>query len=292
MLISMTGYGDATAVRDGMTVTVQVRSVNNRFLEVSAKVPRTLQSRENEIKELVRTRLSRGKITVAITLDLPQVEQLPVTVNLDAARAYFGLLSQLRETVGMDAPVTLDHLMKFSEVLTVSESGQSTTEQWELVSSVLDDALIQVRAMREREGETLRTDLRQRIDGLERCMLDIEQKSGGRVERERDILRERIAQLIDSTRIDPDRLEMEVVIFADKVDITEELVRFRSHLTVFREALDSPESEGRKLGFLLQEMNREANTIASKAYDAGIAHVVVHIKEELERIREQLQNIE
>lgn len=292
MLVSMTGYGSGTAVRNGIAITAEARSVNNRFFEFSTRLPRRYQTRESELKELVRLKVSRGKITLAVTRELPDSSAPTVQVNVEAARAYAALLRDLAAAVGLPDTVTLDTLMRSSELFLVDPDAQGDDSEWEALREAVDGAVSALAAMRRDEGRVLTDDLRMRVGRLEAAVDRVESLSAGRVERERARLRERIAHLLPPEQTDPGRLEMEIAVLADKLDVTEELVRFRSHVSFFLSALDAEESEGRKLSFLLQEMNREANTIASKAYEAEIAHIVVGMKEELERIREQIQNIE
>ncbi|MDH7516174.1 MAG: YicC family protein [Bacteroidota bacterium] len=292
MLISMTGYGEATATRDGVTARAEMRSVNNRYFEFSARLPRSIQVRENEVKELVRKKLHRGKVTLNVSVE--KVGRTPSTpvVNVQAARACYTVLASLRDAVGASGDITLDMILRFPEVLVVEEPDTLDSAEWETVIEAVTAATDMLAGMREREGAELAKDLVARIDTMETELACIEEMSRGRRDVERARLRERVEELLRPGEIDPQRLELEIVLLADKLDVTEEITRFRSHVHFFRSALDSADSEGRKLGFLVQEMNREANTIGSKAYDADIAHRVVIIKEELERIREQLQNVE
>jgi uncharacterized protein (TIGR00255 family) len=183
-------------------------------------------------------------------------------------------------------------LLKFPEVFQNEEQPETIEKEWELTQEALNQAVKALNSMRIKEGQEIVADLGKRVDIMERGITDIEALTKDSVEIERQRLKERIDLLLGNDKVDPERLEQEIVVFSDKIDITEEVVRFRSHLKFFREALNAPSSEGRKLNFLLQEMNREANTISSKSYHAQIAHIVVTIKEELERIREQIQNVE
>lgn len=292
MLISMTGFGSATTSNDSMSVTAEMRSVNNRFYEFSARLPKHLQSRELDLKEIVRTRIKRGKVNLSLSIERDQQADQPARINADAAKAYVALLTELRDSTGIAGDITLDMLLKFPDVLGGEEQVDIADEEWALVTQAVQTAAEQLLSMRSKEGAELSADLAARVSSMDASIARIEELSAGRVDIERARLQERIAAVLSDDRIDPDRIEMEIVMLADKMDITEELVRFRSHVKFFLEALEAEESEGRKLSFLLQEMNREANTIGSKSYDADIAHLVVSIKEELERIREQIQNIE
>lgn len=293
MLISMTGYGNGTATRDGITANAELRSVNSRYYEFSARLPKHLQVKENELKDLIRTTIVRGKINLNVSFEKSTTDGIvPIRVNETVAKAYHSLLSDLSQSVGLKDQIGIDTLLKFSDIFMVEESNDVSDAEWEVVSSAVQSAIAMLTEMRIKEGEELTNDLRGRLCIMDDAITSIESLSIGRPRQERERLHQRIEQVLSSDKIDNDRLELEIVLLADKMDITEELVRFRSHVKFFTEALEAPESEGRKLSFLLQEMNREANTIGSKASDADIAHLVVSIKEELERIREQIQNVE
>ena len=292
MIASMTGYGRGEATGDGVTVAVELRSVNSRFLEVATRLPRSLSLRENEIKELIRKKISRGKITMAVAVDRDSNGALPMKINVPAAKAYYKLLNQLKKSVKLNETVKLEHLLRFSEVIE-QEDIESTDElEWNVLQQALDKAVDELSAMRTNEGGELEKDFRARISLLEERLTVIERLSKEQVPKERARLRERITQLIENEKVNEERLEVELALLADRLDVTEECVRFRSHNKFFLEALKQEEAAGRKLNFLIQEMNREANTIGSKSSAAEIAHLVVGIKEELERIREQLQNVE
>lgn len=292
MIASMTGYGRGDASAKGMNVAVELRSVNSRFLEVSTRLPRSLSIRENEIKEIIRKKISRGKINLLAVIEHENDGDIPVRVNASAAKGYFKLLNSLRKTVKLKQTVKLEHLLQFSEVLEPLEMENTDDKEWNLVQKALDKAVDSLLIMKRNEGEELGKDFRTRITILEQKLGQIEKISVEQVPNERTRLRERIQVLLEKENIDEGRLEMEIVMLADRLDVTEECVRFRSHNKFFLDALANDEAAGRKLNFLIQEMNREANTIGSKSSAAEIAHLVVNIKEEIERIREQLQNIE
>lgn len=292
MIASMTGYGHGLAARAGITVTVEVRSVNSRFLEVTARLPRSLSIRENEVREIIRKRTSRGKITVLVSVERETANDLPLKINVPAAKAYYKLLSQLRKSVKLREPVKLEHLLRFSEVIETQEIDNSDDGEWEILQDALSQALENLSTMRLQEGGELKKDFVQRISSLEHTIGTIETLSREQLPNERTRLRERIQQLLENHSVDEGRLELEVAMLADRLDVTEECVRFRSHNKFFLEALNNGEPAGRKLNFLIQEMNREVNTIGSKSSASEISHLVVGVKEELEKIREQLQNIE
>ena len=292
MVTSMTGFGRGEASEDGITVGVELRSVNSRFLEVSARLPRSLSSRETEIKDLVRKRISRGKINILVNLEREGNGTIPLKVDPLAAKAYHKLLNELRRTVRLKESVKLIHLLEFSDIFESLDDESSEEKEWALTRASILAAVEELKTMRIQEGRELEEDFRNRIGVLQGHVDAVDRLSREQIPTERERLRERIKQLMESETIDEGRLEMEIAVLADKLDVTEECVRFRSHNKFFLEALDKREPVGRKLNFLLQEMHREANTLGSKSSSTEIAHIVVHVKEELERIREQLQNIE
>lgn len=292
-MLSMTGYGRAEIVKDGITCTVEVRSVNSRYLEVVSRAPRSLAHRENDIKEIVRSFVNRGKVSLSIVLEKEDNESLPVAINPTAAKAYYKLLTQLKKAVKIKEQVKLEHLLKFSEVLETTDEREPDETEWQAVTEALKGGLSALNTMRENEGKELARDLEKRIRWMDEMINFIEAESKKRIPEERRRLEERVSQLLtDKSIIDQNRLELEIILLSDKLDVTEECVRFRSHTKFFLEAMAKDEAAGRKLNFLVQEMNREANTIGSKSNDAEIGHKVVQLKEELEKIREQLQNIE
>ena len=292
MIASMTGYGRGEASAKRTTIAVELRSVNSRFLEVNARLPRSLSIRENEIKEIIRKKISRGKITLVGMVERENDSDIPVRVNSSAAKGYYKLLNELRKTVKLKQSVRLEHLLQFSEVLEPLEMENTDEQEWDVLQKALNEAVDNLFTMKKNEGKELGKDFRHRIKLLDERLTQIEKLSVEQIPNERTRLRDRIKQLLESESIDEGRLEMEIALLADRLDVTEECVRFRSHNKFFLEALDDKEPAGRKLNFLIQEMNREANTIGSKSSASEIAHLVVSIKEEIERIREQLQNIE
>jgi uncharacterized protein (TIGR00255 family) len=292
MVTSMTGYGRGEVTSGDLTVAVELRSVNSRFLEVSSRLPRSLALRENEIKEIIRRTIVRGKIGVVVSSDRGNGDAVTLKINPTAARAYYRLLNDLRKTLKMRETVKLQHLLQFSEILKQGEETPSDEKEWDATRVALEAAVADLQSMRRKEGGELENDFRTRVALIDQRLSVVEQLSTAQVPRERERLRERIRQLLDGEPHDEGRLEMEIALLADRLDVTEECVRFRSHNKFFLEALEAGDAAGRRLNFLVQEMNREANTIGSKSSAQEIAHLVVGIKEELERIREQVQNIE
>jgi uncharacterized protein (TIGR00255 family) len=292
MIESMTGYGSGEASHKGISFSVELRSVNNRFLEISSRVPRSLQQRENEIRDIVRSKIARGKVTVNATKDDDSDNEVAISVDKNRTKSIYAVLTQLRKTAKIKEPVRLEHLLHFSEIFTTKEPGDDDSE-WNVFKQALTAAVENLKTMRMKEGAELARDMKERVEKIDATLNKVAALATQRIPDERKRLQERIAAMLDDKSIvDNKRLELEIALLSDRLDVTEECVRFRSHNKFFLEALRSKESEGRKLNFLIQEMNREANTIGSKCNDVTIAHLVVGMKEELEKIREQLQNIE
>ena len=293
MVASMTGFGRAEVSKDGINISAEVRSVNSRYLDLTLRLPRSISQREKELKDIVRTFLNRGNLNITVKIAYDSNGAIPLKVNTAAAKSYFKLLNEIRKSVKIREQVKLEHLLTFSEVLEPVEEEETDEREWELVQETVRQALENLNAMRSQEGSELAKDLEKRIHWMTETLNEVEKLSNERIPEERKNLHERIAQLVeDKFVIDQNRLELEIALMVDKLDITEECVRYRSHNKFFLEALNKNEAAGRKLNFLVQEMNREANTIGSKSSDAAIAHMIIGLKEELEKIREQLQNIE
>ena len=293
MVASMTGFGRAEVNKDGITVRTEVRSVNSRYLDLTLRLPRNFSQREKEMKDIVRTFLNRGNLNIIVKIEHDSNDVVPLKVNKAAAKSYYKLLNEIRKSVKLREQVKLEHLLTFSDVLEPVDEEETDETEWELVQESVRQALESLNAMRAQEGSELAADLEKRIRWMDETLNEVEKLSKERIPEERKNLHERIAELVeDKFVIDQNRLELEIALLVDKLDVTEECVRYRSHNKYFLEALNKNEAAGRKLNFLVQEMNREANTIGSKSSDATIAHLIVGLKEELEKIREQLQNIE
>jgi uncharacterized protein (TIGR00255 family) len=292
MVTSMTGYGRGEVASGSRHVTVELRSVNNRFLEIAIRLPRSLSLRENDCKDLIRKTINRGKINVTVTLDRGTDAGTDLRLNAESAKAYYKVLRDLKKTLKLREQVKMEHLLHFSEIFEQGEEEGADEAEWVMTAKALDAAIADLHSMRKQEGSELEKDFRTRIAMISDRLDDVERLAKEQVPRERERMKERIKQIIESDKVDEGRLELEVALLADRLDVTEECVRFRSHNKFFLEALKGTESPGRRLNFLIQEMNREANTIGSKSNAQEIAHIVVGIKEELEKLREQIQNIE
>lgn len=293
MIASMTGFGRGFAQQDGIAATVELRSVNNRYVDVSVRLPQRLSERETTVQTRLKEAFERGRIKVQVQVKKTAEVDLPVRVNREAAQAYGRLLEEARQAAGIEAPVRVEDLLRYGEVFTSAEEDPEETEHiWSVVQQALDAAIDDLQTMRLEEGRALLEDLAARTDAIEGQLVLVEERAPDRVGEARERLRERLDELLDDARIDADRLEQEIAIVADKLDITEECVRLRSHLNLFREALANDDAVGRKLNFITQEIHREVNTIGSKANDPEIARHAVQMKEEVEKIREQVQNVE
>lgn len=292
MVKSMTGYGRGEEVRGGRNITVEVRSVNNRYLDCNIKLPRLYVFAEDAIKSLVQGAISRGKVDVFVTLGPSEEGDVKVSLNRPVADGYYQALCEMRDAYGLRDDISVSLLSRFPDVFLVEKNEDDVKAVADDICAVLSQALADFDAMRTREGEKLEQDVAQRADTIEALTGQVEERSPGIVADYRARLTARINEVLQNTQIDESRILTEAAIFADKVAVDEETVRLRSHLSQLRQMLRSEGPVGRKLDFLIQEFNREANTIGSKCSDVETASIVVSIKGEIEKIREQIQNIE
>lgn len=292
MVKSMTGYGRAEETIRGCTITVELRSVNNRYLDCNIRLPRLYLFAEDGIKSRVQNTISRGKVDVFVTLDYAGKEDVKVTVNRPVADGYYGALKQLAQSYQLSEDISVSLLSRFPDVLLAEKAEEDTEQRAQDIYSVLDQALADFDEMRTKEGSRLRDDILSRAAAIEDMVTFVEERSPQTVSEYRAKLEARMQEVLQNTQIDESRLLTEAAIFADKVAVAEETVRLRSHIAQLREMLSKGGATGRKLDFLIQEFNREANTIGSKCSDIQIARQVVDIKAEIEKIREQVQNIE
>ena len=292
MVKSMTGYGRARQTLHGRDITVEVRSVNNRYLDCTVKVPRTYIFAEDAVKSRVQKAVSRGKVDVFITIDATGADETVVAVNEPLARGYYEALTKIRDMFSLEGELTAAVLAKFPDVLTVTKAEEDLESVAGDICAVLDEALEAYNAMRAVEGVKLCEDIAGRVTTIETVVGKVEERSPQTVAAYREKLTARMQEVLQSTTIDESRILMEAAIFADKIAVDEETVRLRSHISQLRTMLKSDQPVGRKLDFLIQEVNRECNTIGSKCNDLTIAQDVVNMKAEVEKIREQVQNIE
>jgi uncharacterized protein (TIGR00255 family) len=288
----MTGCGFGTFSENGVTATVEIRSINSRFNEIILKIPKVLANKENDIKNIVRESIGRGKITLTICFDKELEQRIPLKINTEIVKTYTKLLKDLKKITKISEKIKLSHLLNFTEIFEYSEEKESDGIAWQSAEKALSIAISELIKMRADEGSFLMDDLKKRNSFMKECIEKIEEIAKDRVPLEKQKLIDRVQQIIEQNHIDENRIELEVALLADKMDITEECIRFKSHINFFEESLRDSAESGKKLNFLIQEMNREINTIASKANNAEISHIAISVKEELEKIREQLQNIE
>lgn len=292
MVESMTGFGRGNAHADGVSVEVEIRSVNNRFCDVSVRLPRHLSEFEYEVQQAVKKVVGRGKVNVHVRIDQHSDGTTDLEVDERLVASYRQLLEQLRSAAQIDEPVKIEHLLTFSDVFVRADDENELQRTWKVTRQALDAALLSFRKMRLNEGRVLADDLSKRLGKMTATLDEIEERAPARVAEAAAKLRARIAGLIEDVTIDESRLAVEIAMLSDRLDVTEECVRLRAHIDAFRDALNGSDSEGRKLNFLTQEMHREVNTIGSKANDFSISQFSVRLKEELEKIREQVQNIQ
>ncbi len=293
MIKSMTGYGRAREVRNKRDITVEVRSVNNRYLDCTVKMPRIYTFAEDAVKGCVQKAVSRGKVDVFITVDASAADVAKVTVNRELALSYQKALTELGQLCGPTAyKITPEVLARFPDVLTVTKADEDLDVVCEDICAVVEEALHAYHEMRAVEGEKLAEDIGNRLSAIENYTAQVEQRSPETVAEYRAKLTARMQEVLQSTSIDEQRILTEAAIYADKVAVDEETVRLRSHVAQLRNMLTSNEPMGRKMDFLIQEVNRESNTIGSKCNDVAIAQVVVGLKAEVEKMREQVQNVE
>ena len=293
MIASMTGYGRGEVRNGDCEIVAEVRSVNNRFLDVQLKLPRSYFHYEQEVKNIIRNYVTRGRINVFVGLKTNNDENgNGLGINREPARVYWRLINQLKKEFKIRGRVKLEHLLQFPDIITYEENNGADEATWKSIENALTIALENLKAMRKREGQELANDLGGRIQSLNSQIDQIEKISKGRMGEELDKLRQRVKEILSVEGVDETRMETEIALMMNRIDVTEECVRFRSHNKMFLDIMNVEEGGGRKLSFLLQEMTREANTIGAKANHAYIAHLVVEIKEEVEKIREQVQNIE
>ncbi|MBU0517223.1 MAG: YicC family protein [Proteobacteria bacterium] len=291
MVLSMTGFGRAETEINGRRFSVEVRSVNSRFLEFKVRLPRRYQVWEEHVRPLVQTRCGRGRVDVLVVVD-GYDSGARVTINRDAARRYHALLQRLKAELGLDGPVKLSDVVSGPDMLVVKEESEDLAALWVEVEPVIGEALDGLVAMRRAEGRTLAEDLLSHLgalDGrLDRARTRVDENSALAGER----LKERLEKWLGGVEIDPERLIQEVAIVVDRLDVSEELVRAGSHIEQFRKLIETNGPVGRKLEFLLQELHREVNTLGSKSADVELSQLVVDMKSDLERLREQIQNVE
>lgn len=291
-LLSMTGYGNAKGFVEGQEITVELKSVNNRYLDCSVRLPRNFLFAEDTVKQAVSAGVSRGKVDVFVSAQASQDSGTVVSVNEELARGYRDAVARIAETLGLESGLNAFSLARFPDVLTVERRELDKDKAAAALSEITAKAVEEFNAMREREGERLRRDMLGKLETIEGLVSVVEERSPQTVKEYRERLEARLRDILADRSLDEQRVITEAAIFADRTAVDEETVRLRSHIAQFRTMLEEGSPIGRKMDFLVQEFNRESNTIGSKCSDASLAKVVVDLKSEIEKIREQLQNVE
>ncbi|WP_283607436.1 YicC/YloC family endoribonuclease [Faecalispora anaeroviscerum] len=292
MIKSMTGYGRAEGTLDGRYIIVEIKSVNHRYFEFNSKITRGYSFLDEKLKALLQQGISRGKVDVFVSVETLEDADAQVLVNHSMAAGYLNALVELRDKYALRDDITVMGLARYSDIFTVHRTPEDEDQIWEIVSQVTKQALEQLLQMREREGTRLKEDILARAQTILSLVQAVEERSPVTVQEYQQKLLARLQDVLHESNIDEQRMLTEAAIFADKIAVAEETVRLRSHFDQMNLMLESSEAIGRKLDFLVQEMNRETNTIGSKASDSQIAYMVVNMKAEIEKIREQIQNIE
>ena len=288
----MTGYGRARQTLGKRDITVEVRAVNNRYLDCAVKLPRAYAFAEDAVRKHVQQAVSRGKVDILFTIDSTGADTAKIVVDRGLAEGYAAALRELAEICGTEAKLTPETLARFPDVLTVTKAEEDLDALGADICTVLDEALAAFNAMRAAEGEKLAADIGGRLTTIETLTAKVEARSPETVAEYRRKLTARMEEVLQGASVDPQRILTEAAIYGDKVAVDEETVRLRSHVAQLRGMLEADEPMGRKMDFLIQEVNRESNTIASKCCDVSIAQVAVDLKAEVEKIREQVQNVE
>lgn len=292
MLRSMTGYGRGHAVNGRYDITVEVKSVNHRYFEFASRLPKAYLFLEEKLKHTLKAACSRGKVEAAVTIQLLDGGESEITLNLETTKGYLSALREAAAALDLIDDLRLSDIVSFPDIFTVRKTEVDPDEMWEMVRPAAEQAVEAFIRMRETEGEQLGKDLKNRLDAIAAALSEIEERAPQLKEEYYARLYQKISEVLEGQNIDESRLITEAAIFADRVAIDEETVRLRSHLRQFEDLLKSKEPVGRKLDFLVQELNREANTIGSKCQDVSISRRVIDIKSEIEKIREQIQNLE
>ncbi len=292
MLNSMTGYGKGEAEREGLTVSVELKSVNHRYADISVKMPRSLLSLENSLRKRLGQVLKRGKVDVYVNYELTGDSQAAPQVNYELATAYQKILSDMRKDLGLAGETTAEYIANQKDVVQVKEAEVDEKDLQACLFEALENGVAQLLTMRRAEGEETRLDLESRLQSAETLLTQVMERAPQVPLEWQEKLTERLARLQQGIEMDPQRVAQEIAVFTDRCDISEEIARFKSHLVQFRSLYEDSEPVGRRMDFLVQELNREVNTMGSKSNDAELTSAVVGMKSELEKIREQVQNIE
>ena len=289
---SMTGFGRGEISAGGRVWVAEVRTVNHRYLDQRVVMPRVFSGLEDRVRKIIASNHDRGRVDVLLQLQGEANFGPKLTVNADLARQYHSCLQRLKAELNLNSPVELSDVLSLKEIISPAEQSPDCDREWKVICGALDIAINECCMMREQEGKALKEELLDRLESFSYCLDTLEQRLPELGEARLRELRERLARLLEGVEVDPLRLAQEVAILADKSDVTEEMVRLRSHIAQFIAFLEGREPAGRRLDFLLQEFLREVNTMASKIASAEVAHMIVELKNEIEKLREQVQNIE
>ncbi len=292
MIKSMTGYGRGQQIIDGREITVEIKSVNHRYFEFSARVPRAYGYLEEKLKSFVQGKVSRGKVDVGVTIFNIEGKDAQIEVNQSIAVGYIDALRKANEAIGLTDDLALSQLIRFPDIFNVIKTTEDEEVIWNSVKCVAEEALSNFVSMREIEGQKMKDDINSRLTYISELVAKVEERSPLVTDAYRERLYNKISEILNDKKIDEQRILTEAAIFSEKTAVDEETVRLRSHIQQFTALLNSTDAVGRKLDFLIQEFNRESNTIGSKAQDVEITRIVVELKSEIEKIREQIQNIE
>ncbi len=289
---SMTGFGRSELRNNRHEITVEIRSLNNRYLDIGLKLPKSLNTYEYSLKELIKKRVFRGKLNVIVNHKNLALTNGDFRLNENTVQFYLHLLERIKDQTGLKDSITLDHLLQFKELLEPEEIVLEDNEVESMLINVFEKALDNLDSMRMKEAKNIGTDIYSRLNNIKRILRTITKKAKDSPRSELNKLYSRLQEQIDKKKVDKDRLELELALIADRVDITEECTRLSSHLELFKEIMDTQDEVGKQLTFVLQEMHRETNTIGSKTSDVTISHDMIGMKEEIEKLREQVQNLE
>ena len=292
MIKSMTGFGRGHEVLNGRDITVEIRSVNHRYYEFSSKLPRAYTFTEEKLKSLLQGKISRGKVEVAVLVQNVTAVSEKITANKEVISEYITALREIQGELNLTDDLALSSVLRLPDAFTVVKEEADEEQMWADLKTVTEEALVNFISMRENEGARMKADISGRLDTIEKNVAFVEERSPVIVENYRKRLYDKMCEVLQGKDVDENRILLEAGIFSEKTAVDEETVRLRSHIAQFREMLESTEPIGRKLDFLVQEMNRETNTIGSKVQDVEVTKVVVEQKAEIEKIREQIQNIE
>ncbi len=292
MIRSMTGFGRAQDILDGMSISVEIKSVNHRYFEFSARTPRTFGFLDEKLKHFFQQYIARGKTECYVTIEALDMQDCTVDINHTLARGYLQAFQELSERYGLQNDMTVASFARYNDIFSIRKEASDEERVWNAVKTVAEQALQSFLSMREAEGEKLKNDVLSRCDLILEHVAFIEARSPETVREYNEKLLERMRTVLEDVHVDEQRLLTEAAIYADKIAVAEETVRLRSHIDQMRAFMNADQAIGRKMDFLVQEFNREANTIGSKAQDVSIARHVIEIKAEIEKIREQIQNVE